>query len=210
MKPTAYVINLDRRTDRWIQAQRLWSTWFDLVRVPAIVGGAMGCTMSHAYTVEQYGGRYELTIVLEDDAVPTDWFEKIGMRCLAGAYQYIDCWAVCNGGPFTDLGRDSSTVQMPRAKLTPTSSPYWSCSDFTLQTHFMLYNLRSRELLREALTQSLPLDVFLGRQAGQWVPIRLLATQAEGPSDIGQSPKNQSHYYGLSERLLEQHTPQLP
>lgn len=205
MKTKAFVINLEKRPDRWARCQSLWSHWFDLVRVSAVDrpdNPAMGCKLSHQKVAIQHASE-GVAIVLEDDAVPTNAWPVIGMDCIEAATERVDEWHLANLGPFLD-------VSGHRAVLEPVSTPLWWRASFALQTHFMLYSHRSWDVLNNAVYSSLPLDVYIGqfaqtharRLSHLWVPCALLATQDNSVSDIGQSPKDQSYWYQRSEQLL--------
>src|SRR5688572_2148319 len=102
MKPTAYVINLDRRPDRWARMQELWSPWFNLRKVSAVDlpgNGAGGCKMSHYMVAATFVQRNEpIIVVLEDDAVPTMAFETGAMLYLGEAAVFVDQWRIANLG----------------------------------------------------------------------------------------------------------------
>ena len=58
---TAYVINLDERTDRWHAIQQDWKGAFPMVRVAAIraTPGWKGCALSQIKVVEEARARGE-------------------------------------------------------------------------------------------------------------------------------------------------------
>ena len=205
MKPTAYVINLARRPERWQRTQELWSPWFELVRFPAVeiaCDGARGCILSHEAAAVQALRDQPMAIVFEDDLVPTPHFEKIGLDCLTDAEKYCNHWDYINCGPYLDC----TPIRLPRASLSPTVSPLFFQATHSQQTHFVCYNRNSLPLLQAALTSPIALDVFLGRNAKrQWVAARLLATQADGPSDIIQHTVDihKPLLYQLTEQMLE-------
>ena len=69
----AYVINLDKATDRWEKIQKTWSGIFNLERVSAVETspGWIGCTLSHIKTVEEAKERGDpYILVFEDDCIP--------------------------------------------------------------------------------------------------------------------------------------------
>jgi len=72
---TAYCINLDRRPDRWEEAQREWAKFSDvpenLFRVKAVdLGSAAGCGLSHQLCVDHAKRKgFGFILVLEDDVV---------------------------------------------------------------------------------------------------------------------------------------------
>ena len=71
-----FIINLDRRVDRWRSFTKSWTLDDETYRFPAIENGTKpfgfaqgvqnGCTASHHYLMLQYGK----CLVLEDDAIP--------------------------------------------------------------------------------------------------------------------------------------------
>ena len=199
----AYVINLDHRKDRWEQMQARWSAHFDLVRIPGVYlpgNGAAGCKMSHQMVAAHFLETEHLITVLEDDAVPTPYFKEIGMDCIADARRYIDEWRIVNLGPYLDV---TIIPGLGRANLKSTKSKYFLSASYSQQTHFMLYNRKSIPVLQEALRSSLPLDIYIGRMLNEvWVPIHLLATQSDSPSDIAKPRVDAKALYELSERML--------
>lgn len=201
MKPTAYVLNLDRRPDRWQRTQELWFPYFDLVRCSAVdlPDGARGCKLSHCQYAAGALAKDAMAIVLEDDAVPTRGCSEIGLKCIEEARTHLSDWDFIMGGAFLDL----SPIRMPKAELTATDSPLFLRSSYGHNTHFMLYNHRSLPILQASLSSPLPVDIFIGRNAHDlWVPKELLARQDFSPSDIRVPFPNQHKLYDLSEQML--------
>lgn len=199
MKPIAWVINLDRRPERWARMQERWLSYFTLNRVPAETGvnGAHGCKLSHLKAVNLSG--QEMTIVLEDDAVPTESWPRDGLTDLQQAQSHLNDWDMVNGGPYLDL----SCIKRPVAKLFRTTSPDFLQADYSHQTHFMLYSKRSLTWLNLALESRLPLDEFFGQAVPRvWVPRHLWATQEDGPSDIRQFHADSSALYRRSQEMI--------
>lgn len=209
MNLKAYCINLDRRPERWARTQELWSPYFDLVRVSAVdtpSNGAIGCKGSHNLTAEKALQHSNVGIILEDDAVPTEHFNRIGMECIDEAIAHVNEWDVIFCGPYLDL----RPVGMARASLSKTLSPMFLGASYAHQTHFMLYNDKSLPLLGASLGSNLPIDMFIARSnARKWIPIRLLATQADGESDVGHAFKGAALLYKLSAEMLEQKVPDI-
>lgn len=200
---TAYVINLDRRTDRWERAQQLWSPFFKLIRVSAVEtpgNGARGCKESHVMIAEQYLKNNDFIIVIEDDSEITPWFSEIGHACLSGAEKHIHEWDFVNCSPLLDL----SAIRLPVAQLKPTISPLFLKASYAHQTNFMLYNKRSLPVLNASLRSPLPVDMWIARNAKNiWVTTRLLAIQDGSASDIRPPFKGSENWYGLSEQMLQ-------
>jgi len=202
----AFAINLDRRPDRLTALRSAWEDHFSIVRVRAVDAPkqpAMGCKMSHLLALKDALSSGPCAVVLEDDAAPTPAFTEIGRQCIDDALKHESEWDYVNLGPYLD-------IQLPNyrrtAKMSPTCSRFFLQADYSHQTHFVIYNQRSVRLLEQAIDSNLPLDVFLGINAvNQWVPIRLLATQIEGVSDISGPEHNAKQWYDRSEALLSGH-----
>lgn len=201
-KPTAYVINLDRRKDRWQRTQELWSEFFELVRCPAVdlPDGARGCKLSHVQYAASALAKDAMAIILEDDAIPADAFKDIGLECICQARRHVDDYDAINLSPLLDL----SDIRLPRAELNPSDSPLFLRTTYSHSTNFVIYNHRTLPILRDSLTSQLPIDMYLGVHAFQWVPIRLLATQSFDDSDIRKPFPNQHAFYDLSAEMLNQ------
>ena len=68
-----YVINLDRRTDRWTELEQEWKGIFNLTRVSAVEAspGWVGCALSHIKVCEDAKARGDpFVLVWEDDCRP--------------------------------------------------------------------------------------------------------------------------------------------
>lgn len=210
MRTVAYVINLDRRKDRWSNMNRLWSVYFDLVRVPAVTAfadrkpdGAIGCKLSHLMLAEKHLREHDSVLVLEDDAEPTKWFEMVGLGYIHDAKRFENEWDYVNFGPFLDL----SPLKMPTAVLSECPSKMFYRASYTHNTHMVMYNQKSLRVLRQSARSALPVDMFLGsRCRDQWVPIHVLAKQYESESDIRKPHKDQHLWYDRSEEMLTEHS----
>lgn len=103
-----YVINLDHRTDRWIQFQEVWKDILDfdkVKRISAISGmslpgvmqrpwftrrtlgkaktwaGVAGCVMSHKKALETaLKSDDEVIVIFEDDAIPSPFVDKLALK----------------------------------------------------------------------------------------------------------------------------------
>lgn len=205
-KPIAYVINLDRRKDRWQRTQQLWSPFFELVRCSAVdlPDGARGCKLSHCQYAAGALARDTIAIILEDDAIPTPEMGALGMAYIAEAHWHnngtVNDWDAINLSPLLDL----SAIGLPRAELFLTESPLFLRCSYSHSTNMVLYNHRSLPILRDSLTSQLPVDMFLTRNcSSQWTPRRLLATQSFEDSDIRKPFKDQHSWYAKSAEMLE-------
>lgn len=210
MRSTAYVINLDRRKDRWSHINQLWSAYFDLVRVPAVTAfegshpnGAMGCKLSHIMLAEKRLKEHDTVLVLEDDAEPTKHFEMIGVSCIFEARRFAGEWDYVNFGPFLDL----TPLKLPKATLSKSPSDFFYKASYTHNTHMVMYNQKSLRILRQSVRSTLPVDMFLSLHCReQWVPIHLLARQYDSVSDIRKPHADQHTWYDRSEEMLTEHS----
>lgn len=207
MKPTAYVINLDHRTDRWQRMQELWSPFFELVRWPATEvpgNGAEGCKRSHVALAEDVLKTADTVLVLEDDAVPTRKFKEVGLEIIAEAIAHVNDWDYINCGPCLD----PKSTGRKRTRVVPSKSPLFMWVDFSYRTHFVIYNRRSLPLLRATLESKTELDLHLGHNArNQWVPKHVLAVQDNSPSDIHKASRESGSGYLTTEKMLTQIKP---
>lgn len=210
MRPIAYVVNLEHRKDRWSNANRLWSGYFDLVRVNAVVAfegkklnGAMGCKLSHLMLAEKYLKEHDTILVLEDDAEPTKQFEMIGPPCIFDAKRFFAEWDYINFGPFLDL----TSLKLPKSELSDCPSKFFYKASYTHNTHMVMYNERTLRILKQSIRSTLPVDMFLGSHCrNQWVPIHLLARQYESKSDIRKPHAGQYSWYDRTEEMLTNHS----
>lgn len=208
-KPIAYVINLERRPDRWQRTQELWSPFFELVRCPAVdlPDGARGCKLSHAQYAAGALAKDEMAIIMEDDSVPTSAFAEIGLQCITEARKHIYQWDAINLSPLLDL----SAIGLPRAELFPTTSPLFLRCNYSHSTNAVLYNHSTLHILQASLTSRLPIDMFLARNCNsQWTPMRLLATQSFDDSDIRQAFAGQKTWYAKSAAMLNDYETTTP
>ncbi len=202
-KPVAYVINLERRPDRWAKMQERWTPFFDLVRIPAVDmpgNGQAGCRLSHRMIAAHFLEKGEPVLIMEDDNAPVaDITYMPGM--ILEAKHYVGSWDYLNLSPWLDL----TSIKLPRASLSETVSPLFLKSSYSHNTNMVLYNRRSLALLNDAMRSPLPLDMFLGNYAkDQWVPITLLARQDDSPGDIPKPAVNSTELYRLTEEMLSE------
>jgi hypothetical protein len=91
---TAYVINLEHRTDRLEQIRESIKGLLNLRRINAIShdNGAVGCLTSHILTVDKHFGQFpdsQYCLVLEDDFIPdADFTNKFCPQTLIGWLPY--------------------------------------------------------------------------------------------------------------------------
>jgi len=203
----AYVINLDKRSDRWEQLQKDWADYpeINLIRVSAVEynPGKVGCARSHLKLVKHAKDhKMPYILVMEDDAIPTQHFKKLWKRCLTYLNNHQDEWDIFNGG--------STLVSLKKGnpkKLTKILVR----TDFSFGAHFVIYNekcydkILSWEKLDTILKDRPPIDVFysnefLGLLTFSVAPF--IAIQRSGKSDIRNRVMDYDSYFKFTEEKL--------
>jgi len=184
---TAYVINLDERTDRWNNIQADWKGAFPLVRVPAIRAspGWKGCALSQIKVVEEARARGEPYVLLwEDDCTPRNrhplavralWNEVLPK--LAG---HTDKWDVVIGA--TSRAYKGSTLNpiLSTYNVKVHDLPHGFCA------HWALWNVATtyEKLMKYKDTLHEQIDVFMYKEFRVKVVLPFIAEQRESYSDI--------------------------
>lgn len=101
-KSKAYVINLDKRTDRWNQIQEKFKdSSIELERVSAVENsdGYLGCSLSFLKIVQfAKDNNMPTVLIIEDDNKPTDNFDKRWQIVKKWLDNNKDKWEIFNGG----------------------------------------------------------------------------------------------------------------
>ena len=184
---TAYVINLDERTDRWQRVQEDWKGAFPLVRVPAIreSPGWKGCALSQIKVVEEAKARGEPYVLLwEDDCTPRNRhpfaIRALWNEVLQKLATHTDKWDVVLGAT-SRVFKGSAfnpTLSTPNVKIH--DLPHGFCAHWALWNVATTYEklVKYRETLHEEV------DVFMYKEFRVKVVLPFLAEQRESYSDI--------------------------
>ena len=193
-RPKAYVINLDRRQDRWARIQRqlkgLEST-IDVCRFSAVEVAAhphMGCTRSHKNIVSMAKeNMWPMVMVMEDDAVLRN---PRATRDLVDFLYTRQDWDVCFGG-VSACRPELWAALTARTPSCPTV--YKNISEqimeipVSLSSVMVIYNQTSYDtvLAIDQYDPNVRIDVFLSENIHRkWVHVPFLAHQQPGYSDI--------------------------
>jgi glycosyl transferase, family 25 len=185
----AYVINLDRRPDRWEQLQKDWVDYpeLNLIRVSGVEydPGRVGCARSHLKLVK-YAKDHKMPyiLVLEDDARPTQHFKKLWKRCLTYLDNHQDEWDIFNGG--------TSMVSLSKGTAEKLTKIMFK-SDWAYGLQFVIYNekcydkILTWEDIPGKLEDRPPIDVFYTNifiNLITYAVFPFIAVQRQGNSDI--------------------------
>jgi hypothetical protein len=177
-----YVINMAERGDRWQMIKKLYSPYFNLIRVEAVKNenGWVGCFASHKKCLS-IAKRKDLQsiVVMEDDCVP---FINIGnfvarLQRLKTELDKVGNWGdIVLGGVFgSEPIEIVSSLQGKKELLCRINKGY--C------THLVIYNKSSYDFfLRHPMTA--PIDNIWYNKISAFVPIPFLANQRQNYSNI--------------------------
>ena len=207
-RSTAYVINLDKRPDRWRKMNEEWSVWLDLERVSGIVipdgvtphshTAAEGLGLTHMKLLQEASERGEKTIlILEDDAVPEpQWYER-WVEIKKYLDSHLDDWDVFNGGAH-QLKDCFNVIELDKSALLDSNR---CCAG-----HFLYLNLQRVQYFLNWKTRPMDIDMWYcctGFQLFCSYPI--LAKQADGHSDIINGERDWDFTYMSNEAHFRRH-----
>jgi hypothetical protein len=200
-----YVINLDKRTDRWADLERAWKGVFKLTRVPAVEAspGWVGCALSQIKVCEEAKARGDPFVLLwEDDCIPRNRHPRaikaLWDEVLPKLAENRDQWDIVLGA--TSAAYKGAT-RNPRLS-TPNVTVYDLPHGFT--AHWILYNESSYDKMIEWKTVRDPqIDVYMYNQLRIKVVMPFLAEQAAGFSDIESSDVDYQHMFQRTEEQLK-------
>lgn len=209
-----FIINLDKRKDRWKEMKQVWTLDEHTFRFPALKHGQYspflnrkivhGCASSHLSIISICRGKP--CIVLEDDADPEP---DISLQTLRESFQYLSSWDLINFGTSTISGlhhqhfgavRFLANTKFLQTKITST-------------THCMGYNgsmLNYIPLVLNILSKvfftaekSSNIDYIFGSgtllpQIIQMIPAeKVYSRQRISQSDISNAVTNYNHFFDI-------------
>lgn len=152
-----FIVNLDKRMDRWIEIQEKWKFDQDVFRFPALLHGAYspwlgkkivhGCAASHLSIIACCNGKP--CLVLEDDADPADQFvtlDSLRNLILLAVKENLS-WDLINLGTSTVAGLHQQSFGALRVLY---------CKEFyqtkiTSTTHAIAYNKNMLQYSNDAI-----------------------------------------------------------
>lgn len=211
---SAYVLNLDRREDRWLHMQREWGNTFSLRRFSATdasangptsrraIGNAIKDTHLRALSSIQEEARQEeqFFIVLEDDLVKTPVFDTMWLNVLEflRSEQNLEPWDMITLDPILLL--DSHNVRR-------SSNEFMLRLDSFRSMGFMIYSrpfVMSFDPSRVSGHCALDMTLTHSQQYRKLTPVKLCARQTEFASDRVSQREMEKYrkYYDETELIL--------
>ena len=184
---TAYVINLDERTDRWNNLQADWKGAFPIVRVPAVRAspGWKGCALSQIKVVEEARARGEPYVLLwEDDCTPRNRHplavRGLWNEVLPRLAEHTDKWDIVLGGTSRAFKGSSLNPVLSTHNVKVHDLPHGFCA------HWALWNVATtyEKLMKYKETLHEEIDIFMYKDFRVKVILPFLAEQHASYSDI--------------------------
>jgi len=194
VKTAAYVINLDKRVDRWVEIQeRFKHTSIILERVSAIedaTNGHNGCGQSFLKIIAAAKAEgLENVLIFEDDNVPLDNFTSRWAATKEWLDDNTDKWEIFNGGGQVphDLSRYPSWKLSAIPLFTDTTLNITICkANYLIRANFMYINKKAYDkILSWTWDAHKHIDCFMN-DAANFATVSIypmLCTQVDGYSD---------------------------
>uniref|UniRef100_A0A6C0B6T4 Glycosyltransferase n=1 Tax=viral metagenome TaxID=1070528 RepID=A0A6C0B6T4_9ZZZZ len=200
-----YVINLEKRTDRWEELNRIWKGAFKLTRLPAVEAspGWVGCALSHIKACEDAKERGDPhVLVWEDDCVPRNRHPRaikaLWEEVLPKLVEHREQWDIVLGA--TSAAYKGATKNPGLS--TPNVTIYDLPHGFT--AHWILYNESSYDkMIAWKTTRDPQIDVYMYNHLRIKVVMPFLAEQTIGFSDIESSDVDYHHMFERTEEQLK-------
>ncbi len=191
--PNTFVINLDKRPDRWNEIQTLFSQWPSLERISAVEEspGWKGCAKSHLKCIRLAKEKhYPWVLILEDDCVvkpdSLDRFREV----LPVLWERRSEWDIFLGG----------CTSVKNIKLMEVNPPLFSITGRT--THFCLINMEAYDKILKGYNLTNDIDIFYEESIRLWCTVPYIAVQKPGKSDILKNDVDYLDQFADSEQKL--------
>ena len=200
-----YVINLDRRTDRWTELEGEWKGVFKLTRVSAVETspGGVGCTLSHIKVCEEAKARGDpYVLVWEDDCTPRNRHPRaikaLWDEVLPTLAKHRDKWDIILGATSAAYKGATRNPLLSTPNVTVYDLPH----GFT--THWTMYNESSYDKMIEWKAVREPQnDVYMFQHFRIKVVMPFLAEQRPSYSDLVNEDTNYHHMFERTEEQLK-------
>ena len=198
----AYVINLDHRTDRWMQMNKDFAnSSFKLIRFPAVMvldpeiprkeRGIMGLARTHIQIIKMCKEKGLRTVlILEDDCKPEPHWEQNWYKAKDYLDANLDAWEVFNGATCC-MESCKNVVTLQQMYLLNTVGGWFS--------HWIYLNVdKAYEKLCAWEDHKKDIDLYYTFHFNHYTCYPILAEQHSGMSDIGLHEKQWSDYFILA------------
>ena len=217
----AYVINLDKRPERWENIQKSFkNSSIELIRLPAIENkqGHIGCGLSFMKAVK-YAKKHNMKTILifEDDNKPLEGFDQRWQIIKNWLDNNLEKWEIFNGGArFPDWQEYekktiSSYADTTHLKYSIDNKEYLFEAPFIVSTNWIYINIScyDKVLKWESMindTPFIPIDQYMTKTEyfKCIFSIPHLALQENGKSDTSMNSQNGYWEFNkVDERLIE-------
>uniref|UniRef100_A0A6C0IFU7 Glycosyltransferase n=1 Tax=viral metagenome TaxID=1070528 RepID=A0A6C0IFU7_9ZZZZ len=217
----AYVINLNKRSDRWENIQKSFkNSSIELIRLPAIENkqGHIGCGLSFMKAVK-YAKKHNMKtlLIFEDDNKPLEGFDERWQIIKNWLDNNLDKWEIFNGGArFPDWQEyekktTSSYADTTHLKYLIDNKEYLFEAPFIVSANWIYINssaydkvLKWESMIND--TPFVPLDQYMTKTEyfKCIFSIPHLALQENGKSDTSMNSQNGYWEFNkVDERLIE-------
>ena len=207
---TAYVINLDERTDRWTSLQSNFQD-ITLERISAIKNdiGWKGCGLSHVKAVQMAKDKgLPFIFIMEDDCVPTEFFKKNIHTLQQWLQSNMEKWDVATTGN-SYYGFFSNEKQSINPICSLSSLKLYETKNLATQGYFInsrVYDvfLSWKENLDSSPNVWTPIDLWPNIKTMKTISCTpFLTRQLNDFSNIEKKVRNYDTQYNKSEDIIE-------
>ena len=205
-KEKFYVINLNKRKDRWEQIQESFKNYsIDLERFPAIENedGKIGCGLSHLAIIRMAKEKnMPYVCVMEDDSKPMEYFDNYWLLIHEWLKNNINKWYAFNGGNTIYAFHSDKESIKPICKLTDKLKLYKGKS---LAANIICYNKNVYDIMLEWEKEKKgPIDHWLiDKKIDVISSTPYLAKQHNTKSNITKINSEYNWYYNHSKSMME-------
>jgi len=199
-KNKIFVLNLDKRVDRWKEIQKKFNE-YNLERVSAIenLNGHVGCGLSHIKAIKLAKEQnLPYAIIIEDDCKPTKYFNN---------FKIIIDWLKNNEWD-TFVGGNSyyGYNQNEKDSIKLIISLDENCNIYKTRVqsaHFIIYNAKIYDRIINEWEQNEAIDLISNKlNLNSLCCVPFIAIQEDGYSNIEKTINNTSNVFEISEKII--------